>query len=133
MGDLVFGLVTLGSLVLAAFNLCPVDWLWAALTRLSRLARRSRLSRRARRALRAGWRSPRHAPLFCRRGGGVLARPQPRQRYLQARPSPSFLTKRQRMRIGPLIVWYNPCISGFPMATLQVSDGKTDRLRHTFG
>ncbi|MEB1814295.1 hypothetical protein [Adlercreutzia mucosicola] len=32
MGDLVFGLVTLGSLVLAAFNLCPVDWLWAALT-----------------------------------------------------------------------------------------------------
>lgn len=29
---LVFGLVALGSLVLAAFNLCPADWLWAAFT-----------------------------------------------------------------------------------------------------
>ena len=29
---LVFGLVILGSLVLAAFRLCPVDWLWAVLT-----------------------------------------------------------------------------------------------------
>ena len=50
---LVFSLVTLGSLVLAAFNLCPVDWLWAALTIAVAAFWTFAIYRRARRAQRS--------------------------------------------------------------------------------
>ena len=37
------------------------------------------------------------------------------------------------MRIGALIVWYNPCINAPPMAKLQMSEGKKTAFRHTWG